>query len=363
MKDREILYKKIEIKLLDTMTDLIRVVDKDNRVVYYNHAMKQALEKLEGTGGDEDRRDGHDDFRMTARSLGSGENIQRETYIGEAYYSVKTNPIRSETGEIIGAIEVFRDKSLEKRLQIELIEKNRALMDEQMNAASIQRALLPQRGYDRFFFMDYFYLPAELLSGDFFDLIEIDEDRTAIYIADVVGHGFASSMATLFISQTMRNMDPDILSDPTVAMMELVHRFRDLNLPADMYFTMFLGVFSKKHRKFTYANAGHDCPPLFKRKNYVRLLMNSGFPVTPLVEASFYECRTAYLQKGDELLFYTDGVTEGRNKRGEQYGVGALRALFSEIGEEPLTDIRRVLQDFIYEDIVDDMTCVYIKMV
>lgn len=363
MKDREILYKKIEIKLLDTMTDLIRVVDKDNRVVYYNHAMKQALEKLEGTGGDEDRRDGHDDFRMTARSLGSGENIQRETYIGEAYYSVKTNPIRSETGEIIGAIEVFRDKSLEKRLQIELIEKNRALMDEQMNAASIQRALLPQRGYDRFFFMDYFYLPAELLSGDFFDLIEIDEDRTAIYIADVVGHGFASSTATLFISQTMRNMDPDILSDPTVAMMELVHRFRDLNLPADMYFTMFLGVFSKKQRKFTYANAGHDCPPLFKRKNHVRLLMNSGFPVTPLVEASFYECRTAYLQKGDELLFYTDGVTEGRNKRGEQYGVGALRALFSEIGEEPLTDIRRVLQDFIYEDIVDDMTCVYIKMV
>ncbi len=363
MKDREILYKKIEIKLLDTMTDLIRVVDKDNRVVYYNHAMKQALEKLEGTGGDEDRRDGHDDFRMTARSLGSGENIQRETYIGEAYYSVKTNPIRSETGEIIGAIEVFRDKSLEKRLQIELIEKNRALMDEQMNAASIQRALLPQRGYDRFFFMDYFYIPAELLSGDFFDIIEIDEDRTAIYIADVVGHGFASSMATLFISQTMRNMDPDILSDPTVAMMELVHRFRDLNLPADMYFTMFLGVFSKKHRKFTYANAGHYCPPLFKRKNHVRLLMNSGFPVTPLVEASFYECRTAYLQKGDELLFYTDGVTEGRNKRGEQYGVGALRALFSEIGEEPLTDIRSVLQDFIYEDIVDDMTCVYIKMV
>ena len=363
MKDREILYKKIEIKRLDTMTDLIRVVDKDNRVVYYNHAMKQALEKLEGTEDDEAKGDGHADFRMTARCLGSGENIQRETYIGEAYYSVKTNPIRTEAGEIIGAIEVFRDKSLEKRLQVELIEKNRALMDEQMNAASIQGALLPQRGYDRFFFMDYFYQPAELLSGDFFDLIEIDEDRTAIYIADVVGHGFASSMATLFISQTMRNMDPDILADPTVAMMELVHRFRDLNLPADMYFTMFLGVFSKKHRKFTYANAGHDCPPLFKRNGNVRLLMNSGFPVTPLVEASFYECRTAYLQKGDELLFYTDGITECRNKRGEQYGVGALRTLFSEIGEEPLTEIQSALRDFIYEDITDDMTCVYVKIV
>ncbi len=363
MKDREILNREIEIRLLDTMTDLIRVVDKDNRVVYYNHAMEQALDKLEGPEEDGKQGDGHADFRMTARALGSGENIQRETYIGETYYSVKTNPIRSNTGEVIGAIEVFRDKSLEKRLQIELIEKNRALMDEQMNAASIQRALLPQRGYDRFFFMDYFYIPAELLSGDFFDIIEIDEDRTAIYIADAVGHGFASSMATLFISQTMRNMDPDILADPTVAMMELVHRFRDLNLPEDMYFTMFLGVFSKKQRKFTYANAGHDCPPLLKRKKHVRLLMNSGFPVTPLVEASFYECRTAYLQKGDELLFYTDGITECRNKRGEQYGVGALRTLFSEFGEEPLAEIRGALRDFMYEDPADDMTCVYVKMV
>lgn len=363
MKDREILNREIEIRLLDTMTDLIRVVDKDNRVIYYNHAMEQALDKLEGSDEGGAQGDGHADFRMTARALGSGENIQRETYIGETYYSVKTNPIRSKTGEVIGAIEVFRDKSLEKRLQIELIEKNRALMDEQMNAASIQRALLPQRGYDRFFFMDYFYFPAELLSGDFFDIIEIDEDRTVIYIADAVGHGFASSMATLFISQTMRNMDPDILADPTVAMMELVHRFRDLNLPAEMYFTMFLGVFSKKQRKFTYANAGHDCPPLLKRKNHVRLLMNSGFPVTPLVEASFYECRTAYLQKGDELLFYTDGITECRNKRGEQYGVGALRALFSEIGEESLAEIRGALRDFMYEDPADDMTCVYVKMV
>lgn len=363
MKDREILNKEIDIRLLDTMTDLIRVVDKDNRVVYYNHAMEQALDKLEGSEERGKQGDGHADFRMTARCLGSGENIQRETYIGETYYSVKTNPIRSKTGEVIGAIEVFRDKSLEKRLQIELIEKNRALMDEQMNAASIQRALLPQRGYDRFFFMDYFYIPAELLSGDFFDIIEIDEDRTAIYIADAVGHGFASSMATLFISQTMRNMDPEILADPTMAMMELVHRFRDLNLPAEMYFTMFLGVFSKKQRKFTYANAGHDCPPLLKRKKNVRLLMNSGFPVTPLVEASFYECRTAYLQKGDELLFYTDGITECRNKRGEQYGVGALRALFSEIGEEPLAEIRGALRDFMYEDPADDMTCVYVKMV
>ncbi|MFR9297257.1 MAG: hypothetical protein ACLVLI_06010, partial [Aedoeadaptatus pacaensis] len=95
MKDREILNREIEIRLLDTMTDLIRVVDKDNRVVYYNHAMEQALDKLEGSDEGGAQGDGHADFRMTARALGSGENIQRETYIGETYYSVKTNPIRS----------------------------------------------------------------------------------------------------------------------------------------------------------------------------------------------------------------------------------------------------------------------------
>lgn len=357
MNEREILSNKIEAKLLDTMTDLIRVVDKDNRVVYYNHAMKQVLEK------NEKKASVHDDLRMTARCLGSGENIQRETYIGKTYYSVKTNPIRSEDGEIVGAIEVFRDKSLEKRLQVELIEKNRALIEEQISASAVQRALLPKRGYDRYFYRDYFYRPAEILSGDFFDIIEIDEDRTAIYMADAVGHGFASSMATLFISQTMRNMDPEILMDPTVAMMELVHRFRELNPPDTMYFTMFLGVYSKKTRKFTYANAGHDCPPLLKRQGYVRLLINSGFPVSQLVEATFYECRSVYLQKGDELLFYTDGITECRSRGRKQYGVDALRDLFSKIGDDPLAEIHRALSKFIYEDIVDDMTCLYMKLI
>ena len=161
----------------------------------------------------------------------------------------------------------------------------------------------------------------------------------------------------------MRNMDPEILVDPTVAMMELVHRFRELHLPDTMYFTMFLGVYSKKSRKFTYANAGHDCPPLLKRNSHVRLLINTGFPVTRLVEATFYECRTAYLQKGDELLFYTDGITECRSRGREQFGVDALRSLFGRLEKEPLGEIRQALDDFIYEDIVDDMTCVYVKMV
>lgn len=210
--------------------------------------------------------------------------------------------------------------------------------------------------------MDYYYRPAELLSGDFFDVMQIDDDHVAFYIADAVGHGFSSSMTTVFISQTMRNMAPELLVDPTVAMLELVHRFRELNLPDTMYFTMFLGVYSLKKRKLTYVNAGHDCPPLIKREGNVRLLMNAGFPVTPLVEASFYECRSEYIQRGDELLLYTDGMTECRSGDGEQFGVDGLKKCFAEVGENPLTDITDRLEKFVQSEIVDDMTCLYLKM-
>lgn len=361
MAEHNLLNNRIEMALLDTISDLIRVVNEDNQVVYYNQAMRLALEDQMYHAYDSDDY-GFFDFRMTARCLAGGETIQRETYVGDVYYSVKTNPIRGHDGRIIGAVEVYRDKGVEKKLQIELVEKNRSFTEEQVNASAIQRSLLPPKGFMRALFMDYYYRPAELLSGDFFDVMQIDDDHVAFYIADAVGHGFSSSMTTVFISQTMRNMAPELLVDPTVAMLELVHRFRELNLLDTMYFTMFLGVYSLKKRKLTYVNAGHDCPPLIKREGNVRLLMNAGFPVTPLVEASFYECRSEYIQRGDELLLYTDGMTECRSGDGEQFGVDGLRKCFAEVGENPLTDITERLRQFVQSEIVDDMTCLYLKM-
>ena len=361
MAEHNLFTNRIVMALLDTISDLIRVFNEDNQVVYYNQAMRLALEDQMYHAYDSDDY-GFFDFRMTARCLAGGETIQRETYVGDVYYSVKTNPIRGHDGRIIGAVEVYRDKGVEKKLQIELVEKNRSFTEEQVNASAIQRSLLPPKGFMRALFMDYYYRPAELLSGDFFDVMQIDDDHVAFYIADAVGHGFSSSMTTVFISQTMRNMAPELLVDPTVAMFELVHRFRELNLPDTMYFTMFLGVYSLKKRKLTYVNAGHDCPPLIKREGNVRLLMNAGFPVTPLVEASFYECRSEYIQRGDELLLYTDGMTECRSGDGEQFGVDGLRKCFAEVGENPLTDITERLRQFVQSEIVDDMTCLYLKM-
>lgn len=361
MAEHNLVNNHIEMALLDTISDLIRVVDENNQVVYYNHAMRLALEdQMYHVYDTEDY--GFFDFKMTARCLASGETIQRETYVGDVYYSVKTNPIRSSEGGIIGAIEVYRDKGVEKRLQIELVEKNRSFTEEQVSASAIQRSLLPPKGFMRALCMDYYFRPAELLSGDFFDVMQIDDDHVVFYIADAVGHGFSSSMTTVFISQTMRNMAPELLVDPTVAMLELVHRFRELNLPDTMYFTMFLGVYSLKNRKLTYVNAGHDCPPLIKREGNVRLLLNAGFPVTPLVEASFYECRSEYIQRGDEILLYTDGMTECRSRSGEQFGVEGLRKLFREVGEEPLSHIIDRLREFVQSEIVDDMTCLYLKI-
>lgn len=104
---------------------------------------------------------------------------------------------------------------------------------------------------------------------------------------------------------------------------------------------MFLGVYSQK-RKLTYKcrprlpapyKAGRQCAPFIE----------CGFPVTPR-GSCFYEC-SEYIQRGDEILLYTDGMTECRSKDGEQFGVDGLKKSFGEAEDEPLSDIMDSLEN------------------
>ena len=68
MAEHNLVNNHIEMALLDTISDLIRVVDENNQVVYYNHAMRLALEdQMYHVYDTEDY--GFFDFKMTARCL------------------------------------------------------------------------------------------------------------------------------------------------------------------------------------------------------------------------------------------------------------------------------------------------------
>lgn len=311
--------------IFDGIADLIRVVDDQNQVVYVNEAMWECLL------GDEARLTCRLDCEkhslcnphITQRSLQTGEIIQREEdYAGEIY-SVKTSPIWHE-GQIVGAVEVFRNKTREKHLERELTEKTRSLSREMDQARVIQQHLLPQRGFYHQVRVDYLFRPQGAISGDMIDVFPLPGNRVGFYISDTVGHGFASGMTTMFIRQAMRSILEVERMIPSRTLEILHHRFLALGLDVDTYFTMFYGVYDPKTHKLYFSNAGHNCAPLRLSEGRIYPLEVSGKPICALFDEVHYEDYYVDLFTGDGLLLFTDGISESTSSEGEAYGLGRI---------------------------------------
>lgn len=308
--------------VLEGMADWVRVVDNNGLVIFANKAMKDTLgEDIVGIDCYKAYcRNKKCAFCITNRSIQTGETIQKEEVINGRYYSVKSSPITNGDGEITAAVEVFRDVTRERKLELELIDRNKKMRRDLQFAKRIQEKILPRKGNIENINIDYIYKASEMLSGDMFDIFQIDEENIGIYISDVAGHGIAASMMTMFIRQTMRAIVADILS-PEVVLCELHKRFSLLNLESDKYFTIFYGVYNKVTHHFRFSNAGHNCVPVKFNATGYDLLEMTGYPIAMLFDTMDYEEETIQLVAGDKILFYTDGITEAKDHKGKDFGV------------------------------------------
>ncbi|HEY4543262.1 MAG TPA: SpoIIE family protein phosphatase [Tissierellaceae bacterium] len=358
-------HYKLNYHVLESMADWVRILDKNGQVVYANRAMKETL------GNDIINRECNINckqnepccFCIVERSIQGGETIQKEEIIDGKYYSVKASPIRDSKGEILGAVEVFRDVNRERSLEKNLRAKNAKMSKDLKIARRIQEKILPRKGQIGKLYIDYIYKPSEMLSGDMFDIFQIDEDNIGIYISDVSGHGVSASMMTMFIRQSMRFIKDDILS-PSEALVELHKRFSTLELEIDKYFTIFYGVFNKNTYEFRYANAGHNSIPLRydEDKEVINGLEISGFPISLLFDKVEYKERKIQLEKGDKLLFYTDGVTEVRNSKDIEFGIGNIIKSIKNSNGNVLNDLVEGIGYYGQGDIVDDFAIILVEV-
>ena len=315
----------LNYNILDSMADWVRVVDKNGIVVFANDAMKKALgEAIVGIECYKAYcKEDSCTFCIANRTILTGETMQKEEIINGRYYSVKSSPVINSEGIIIAGVEVFRDVTKERKLELELIEKNKSMRKDLQFTKRIQERILPKKGCIENISIDYIYKASEMLSGDMFDLFYIDEENIGIYISDVAGHGIAASMMTMFIRQTMRAIKDDILS-PALALTELHRRFSLLNLEPDKYFTIFYGVYNKITHQLRYSNAGHNCVPVKFNGSKYELLELNGYPIAMLFDEMIYKEQKVHLVKGDKVLFYTDGITEAKDHSGTDFGVEGI---------------------------------------
>ena len=352
---------KIDFQVLNAIADLVRVLDYNEKVVFVNKAMEDLL------GYDKDKKVcilGEDLFdpEITRRALLSGEVIQREENIGSMVFSVKCSPIINKKGDIIGVVEVFRNVTMARKLQREVIEKNRLMTSETMAASLIQRTVLPEKGFIKNLKVNYIYRPSTILSGDMFDVFEIDEDHIAVYIADSVGHGFAASMVTMFIKSVIRTLDKTTLLSPQKTLTALCGRFTSLGLEIENYFTCFYGVFNTKNKNFVFSNAGHLPLPILVRDSSYMNLESKGYPISRFFAKSDYEEKEIKLYSGDYILFMTDGVVEARNAKKESFGYERVHNIILENNKDILEILNSDLEAFNDGEQTDDISMMLINV-
>ncbi len=213
-------------------------------------------------------------------------------------------------------------------------------------ANEVQRRLLPARRpkHEDYSFFDY-YRPAHHVGGDYFDYIQLDENRTAVIVADVVGHGIAAALLMAKLSAEVR-FALATCNTASEAVRNLNSAIEDLNL--DRFVTMVLVLLDRNSHQLTVVNAGHMQPIVLRSGGEVfrpddRL---SDVPIGILDSADFPEY-TIDVEEGDSVLLYTDGVNESMDRDGKQYGVDRMI--------DRMKDAEEKTPESITENIISDL--------
>lgn len=224
------------------------------------------------------------------------------------------------------------------RLTAELREKQK-LEHELEVARSIQKKFLPRErptvpGYD----IAARNLPSATVSGDAYDFVEITDHQFGIMIGDVSGKGVSAALIMATLRASLRAEIRNRFSITEI--MVKVNRLLAESIEPGQFVTAIYGVLDVPRGIFSYANAGHNAP-IWMRANGSVERLRAGGPILGPYPQIPYDLGTIRLQRGDVLLFYTDGVTEAGAPERDPFGgerlIELLRSLRN-LGSEEIVD-------------------------
>src|SRR5215216_594554 len=231
-------------------------------------------------------------------------------------------------------------------------------------ARRIQQALLPKDmplldGWQ----ITPYYQPAREVGGDFYDFFELEEGRVGVAVGDATGKGMPAALAVSATSSMLRAVAQAFGSSSPGEVLERVNETLVARIPANMFVTCFYCILDPKSASLSYANAGHDLPYLH-RSGAAEELRARGMPLG-LMPGMGYEEKETILEAGESTLFYSDGLVEAHDPKGEMFGFPRLRALISKHAEqEPLGDfLLEELDSFVGEgwEQEDDITLLTLR--
>ncbi|MCX7842731.1 MAG: SpoIIE family protein phosphatase [Clostridia bacterium] len=359
-------YKFIE-SIINGMFDWVRVLDRDDNVLFVNKAMAEGLgqnptgQKCYSAIG----RTSPCENCISRKTVFEGTPHEKEEIINGQIFSVMSSPIRNENDNVIAVVEVLRNITQTRYLQNQLMKKNSALLDDLNMAKKLQCSLLPKKLQEDKIKFSFIYKPCEALGGDFLDIYMIDSSHLGVYIADVSGHGVPASMLTVFLRSSINKKT----LSPAKALKELYREFNSSSFDPDFYITVFYAVINLETQEVLFSNAGHNVSPIIFGKDRFELLRVPGIPISNWLEEPVYEDRSSRLSKGDRLFLYTDGIIEMKNQLNIQYGEERLLEILLSDYSEPSGTLSHILDSACRfagindtTSIPDDITMVLLEM-
>jgi PAS domain S-box-containing protein len=323
--------------ILDSLSEGVYVCDRDRRIVFWS----KSAERITGWQSDdvvgkrclEDilchvDKDGHrlcgEEYCPLHRAMITGATTNVPVIVfaqgkdgRRIPTQVTTAPIRNEAGEVIGGVETFRDVS--------------PMLVDLERAKKIQEQSLDQDLPDdpRVHFSTFF-MPHDIVGGDYYAVKQLDADRYGFLLADMEGHGVAAALYTMHLGVLWGQHYPLLQKPAEFAGMinkELVRIFGSIVTFA----TAVCGVIDAATGTLCFTGAGGP-PPLIIHPHWaVEKLQSSGLSfgfMEDIPQEIQYKEQTVQLLAGDSVLLFSDGAFEIENARDEMLGVdGFLQIL------------------------------------
>jgi serine phosphatase RsbU (regulator of sigma subunit) len=258
------------------------------------------------------------------------------TWMGIFIHRISEGKIAEEWGGSLGLTELLR----RQRLEQEIRERER-IGHELRVARRIQQASLPKEvptieGWQ----ITPFYRPAREVGGDFYDFHLLSEGHVGLVVGDATGKGVPAALVMSSTRSMLRALAR--ASNSPGEVLEQVNDLLVADIPPNMFVTCFYAILDLKNGSLRYANAGHDLPYLHRGRGEAEELRARGMPLG-LMPGMGYEEKEIKLDAGEGVFFYSDGLVEAHDPKGEMFGFPRLRTLIAEHGEE------RSLGDFLLE--------------
>lgn len=242
------------------------------------------------------------------RIIGTGNLDHKITVRSSDEIGVLANQFNSMTGMLKDA----QSKEIEGRIMQEQLDVAKEIQEGLNPMGFYNKNGLEIKGYTR---------AAKGVGGDYFDYIQIDENRVGALISDVSGKGIPASLVmvmirTVFVSAV--HQDPKKIQCANIV--SAINSSISSDFAIDKFATLFFMIYDRSKETISFSNAGHG--PLFcyrADKNICTVTKLDGVPIGIMDDTEYKQAEVPFCP-GDIIVLNTDGVTEMRNEKKEEYG-------------------------------------------